>query len=59
METEMKIRIAKTTDMVITCELRAAYGEVECQLRHGLQPSKEVSDYIAALSCEQVRRAVA
>ena len=46
------------SDTVIFCELRAAWGEVECNLRAGLEPSKRVSDYIAALTVEQKRRAV-
>ncbi len=35
--------------MVLECELRAAWAEVECDMRHGSQPSKRVSDYIALL----------
>ena len=49
--------IKRMSDMVIECELRAAWGTVECDLRHGLQPSKRDSDYIAALMAEQKRRA--
>lgn len=48
--------IAKMSDMVLACELRAAWSEVECSLRHGQQPSERVSNYIAALSAEQTRR---
>ncbi len=47
----------KMSDTVIECELRAAWAEVECDMRHGVQPSKRVSDYIAALTAEQTRRA--
>jgi hypothetical protein len=49
--------IKRMSDMVIECELRAAWGTVECDLRHGLQPSKRDADYIAALTAEQKRRA--
>lgn len=50
-------QIKRMTDAVIFCELRAAWGEVEVALRHGQQPSKRVSDYIAVLTSEQKRRA--
>ncbi len=44
------------SDTVIFCELRAAWEEVACNMRCNVQPSKRVSDYIAALTAEQARR---
>ena len=49
--------IKKMSDTVLFCELRAAWTQVECDVRHGQQPSKADSDYIAALTAEQKRRA--
>jgi hypothetical protein len=49
--------IKRMSDLVIECELRAAWGTVECDIRHGLQPSKRDADYIVALMAEQKRRA--
>jgi hypothetical protein len=49
--------IKRMSDMVISCELRAAWGEVECNMRHGAEVSKRTADYIAALTDEQKRRA--
>ncbi len=41
--------VKSASKMVIEGELRAAWSEVECDIRHGSQPSKRVSDYIALL----------
>lgn len=41
--------VSKMSKTVIACELRAAWGEVECNLRHGVKISKQLADYIAAL----------
>lgn len=49
-------QISRMSDTVLFCELRAAWGEVECSIRHGVQPSKRTSDYVAALTAEQKRR---
>jgi hypothetical protein len=50
--------IKKMSNTVLACELRAAWSDVECALRHGVQPQKSTSDYIAALAAEQAKRAV-
>ena len=47
----------KMSDMVIECELRRCWSEVERDIRHGIQPSRRVSNYIAELTDEQNRRA--
>lgn len=49
--------VTKMSDTVIACELRAAWSEVECSVRHGQQPSARISNYIAALTAEQTKRA--
>jgi hypothetical protein len=49
--------VRKMSDMVICCELRAAYADVEMAIRHGNQPGRVLSDYVAALTAEQKRRA--
>ena len=50
-------QIKRMSDTVIFCELRAAWGEVECDVRHGVEPRRSLSDYVAALTAEQKRRA--
>lgn len=49
--------IRKMSDTVIACELRQAWNDVECAMRHGQQPSKSTSDYVVALTAEQAKRA--
>lgn len=49
--------IKRMSDTVLECELRAAWNAVECDIRHGVQPGRTVSDYVAALMAEQKRRA--
>ncbi len=49
--------VAKMSNMVIECELRSAWNQVECDLRHGVQPSRSLSDYAAALAREAAKRA--
>ena len=52
----MEKKIGKMSLVVIECELRAAWAEVECAVRHGLEPSKALGAYIAALEAEKVAR---
>jgi hypothetical protein len=47
---------SKMSDMMIECELRLCWTEVECAVRHGIQPTKALSDYTAALVAEQTAR---
>jgi len=49
-------QIQKMSTMVIECELRQMWSEIECSLRHGHEPSKRVSDYTAALTKELNKR---
>ncbi len=49
--------IRKMSDAVIEVELQHAWAEIECSMRHGLQPSRSQSDYVAGLMREQKRRA--
>ncbi len=51
--------IRRMSDTMIFCELRAGWEEVACNLRGNVQPSKRISDDIAALTAEQARRAKA
>jgi len=44
--------IKKASKTVIECELRAAWQEVECDIRHAGQPGKAISDYVALLTKE-------
>jgi hypothetical protein len=49
--------IPRMSDQVLACELRAAWAQVECDLRHNINPGRLLSNYIAALVAEQARRA--
>ena len=51
--------VRKMSDTMIACELRQAWNDVACNLRGGVQPSKRLGDYVAALTAEQTRRAKA
>ncbi len=42
--------VKRASKMVIEIELRSAWSEVECTVRHGGQPSKRLSDYIVLLT---------
>jgi hypothetical protein len=48
--------IRKMSDTVIECELRQGWNEVACNMRGNVQPSRRLSDYVAALTAEQARR---
>lgn len=48
--------IRKMSDVVIFCELRSAWKDVECAVTHGVEPAKALCDYIAALESERARR---
>jgi len=47
------VTVSKMSPMVVECELRSVLAEIECQLRHGLQPTKPQADYAAALFARQ------
>lgn len=49
--------VYRMSDEVIEIELRQAWAEIECNMRHGNQPSAWQSDYTAALEGEKARRA--
>ncbi len=44
--------IKKMSKTVIECELRGAWADVECALRHGSEPSRSLGDYVAMLTRE-------
>jgi len=48
--------VKKASKMVIECELRAAWSEVECDIRNTGATSQRVSKYIALLDKELVTR---
>lgn len=52
-----KKTVSKMSDLVIECELRGAWADVERDLRHGVESSRATADYVAALSAEKARRA--
>jgi hypothetical protein len=49
--------IRKMSDTVLSCEIRSAWAEVKCDIRHGIQPRAQLSNYVAALEAEKARRA--
>jgi hypothetical protein len=55
MLTAVQIKMASKT--VLECELRDAWREVECNLRHDLEPGTIVSNYIVRLERELDTRA--
>ncbi len=58
MTTALNNKVSKMSNTVLQCEHRAAWQEVESQIRCGLAPQKTVSDYIAVLDREMKRRNV-
>jgi uncharacterized membrane protein len=51
--------LSKMSDTVVLCEERAAWRDIEVQIRHGVAPQKSVSDRAATLSKERERRNLA
>ena len=49
--------IKKASKIVLECEARLAWGEVECSLRHGIEPRASLSAYVALLERELKARA--